>query len=324
MDQKQVWLITGGAGYIGSHIADEFIRAGKSILIYDSLYQGLQSRIKFLEDKHQVEIPFIEADILDYKRLDKTIKKHNVGGIVHTAGLKAVSESMKKASQYFEVNLYATIELLNLAEINGVRNFIFSSTAAVYGSPDSMELCKENGPVAPISPYGDSKYQAEAYVEKFVCKPENRGTSLRFFNVIGSGGSPELLDNSIENLIPIVMNKMKSGELPMIYGIDYPTFDGTCIRDYVDVRDVAKAHLVAADSTNVLPTKINIGTGRGVSVRQIIDQVLLRLNKTNTPIIETGRRAGDPAFLCADVKLAKTALNFEALYSLEESIKSIL
>jgi UDP-glucose 4-epimerase len=323
MSQGQTWLLTGGAGYIGSHIADDFISAGKSVVIYDSLYQGLQSRIKYLEEKHQIEIPLVKADILDYKKLDETIKKHNIYGIVHTAALKAVSGSMEKPELYFEVNLAATIELLKMAEQNNVKNFIFSSTAAVYGSPDSMEPCKEDGPVAPISPYGDSKLQAEAYVEQFLSKPGNRGTSLRFFNVIGSAASPQLLDNSVENLIPIVINKIKVGQSPVIFGTDYPTEDGTCIRDYVDVRDIARAHLAAADSTGALPTKINIGTGRGVSVRQIIDRVLLQLNKSNTGVIEIDRRAGDPAFLCADVSLAKSALNFKSRYSPEESIASI-
>jgi UDP-glucose 4-epimerase len=323
MSQGQTWLLTGGAGYIGSHIADEFISAGKSVVIYDSLYQGLQSRIDYLEDKHQIKIPLVQADILDYKKLDETIKKYNIYGIVHTAALKAVGESTEKPELYFKVNLTATIELLKIAEQNNVKNFIFSSTAAVYGSPDSMELCNEDGPVAPISPYGDSKLQAEAHVEQFLSKPGNRGTSLRFFNVIGSAASPQLLDNSVENLIPIVINKMKASQSPVIFGTDYPTVDGTCIRDYVDVRDIARAHLVAADSTDVLPPKINIGTGRGVSVRQIIDRVLLQLNKTSTEVIEIDRRAGDPAFLCADVSLAKSALNFESRYSLEESISSI-
>jgi UDP-glucose 4-epimerase len=323
MSQGQTWLLTGGAGYIGSHIADEFISAGKSVVIYDSLYQGLQSRIKYLEEKHQIKIPLVQADILDYKEFDETIKKHNIYGIVHTAALKAVGESMEKPELYFEVNLNATIELLKIAEQNNVKNFIFSSTAAVYGSPDSMELCKEDGPVAPISPYGDSKLQAEAHVEQFLRKPGNRGTSLRFFNVIGSAASPQLLDNSVENLIPIVINKMKAGQSPVIFGTDYPTEDGTCIRDYVDVRDIARAHLAAADSTEVLPPKINIGTGQGVSVRQIIHRVLLQLDKTDTEVIEIDRRAGDPAFLCADVSLAKSALNFESRYSLEESTASI-
>ena len=323
MSQGQTWLLTGGAGYIGSHIADEFVKAGKSVVVYDSLYQGLQSRIKFLEDKHKVEIPLVQADILDYKRLDETIKKYNIYGIVHTAALKAVGESMDKPVLYFEVNLSATIELLKIAEQNNVKNFIFSSTAAVYGSPDSMELCKEDGPVAPISPYGDSKYQAEAYVEKFLSKAGNRGTSLRFFNVIGCGATPELLDNSVENLIPIVINKLKSGQPPVIFGTDYPTKDGTCIRDYVDVRDIARAHLAAADSPDVLPTKINIGTGHGISVRQVVELVLAGLDASDTPVTEIDRRAGDPAFLCADVSLAKTALKFESRYSLEESIASI-
>jgi UDP-glucose 4-epimerase len=230
---------------------------------------------------------------------------------------------MEKRDLYFEVNLTATIELLKIAEQNGVKNFIFSSTALVYGGSDSMEPCREDGPVAPISPYGDSKYQAETYVEQFLSKPGNRGTSLRFFNVIGSGATPELLDNSVENLIPIVMNKIKAGQSPVIFGTDYPTEDGTCIRDYVDVRDVARAHLAAADSTNILPTKINIGTGHGASVRQIIELVLAELKKSDTPVVESERRAGDPAFLCADVSLAKSALNFESRYSLQESIASI-
>jgi UDP-glucose 4-epimerase len=265
----------------------------------------------------------VQADILDYKKLDETIKKYNIHGIVHTAALKAVGESMEKRDLYLEVNLTATIELLKIAEQNGVKNFIFSSTAAVYGSPDSMESCKEDGPVAPISPYGGSKYQAEAHVEQFLSKPGNHGTSLRFFNVIGSGASPELLDNSVENLIPIIINKMNAGQSPVIFGTDYPTEDGTCIRDYVDVRDIARAHLAAADSTNILPAKINIGTGRGSSVRQIIELVLAELKKSDTPIIASDRRAGDPAFLCADVSLAKNALNFESRYSLQESIASI-
>jgi len=323
MIQGQTWLITGGAGYIGSHIANEFIHAGKSVIIYDSLYQGLKSRIKFLEDKYQVKIPLVQEDILDYTKLDETIKKYNINGIVHTAALKAVGESIEKSDLYFKVNLTATVELLKIAEQNNVKNFIFSSTAAVYGSPNSLEPCKEDSPLQPISPYGASKLEAETHVKKFLNKTGNRGTSLRFFNVIGSAASPQLLDNSVENLIPIVINKMKAGQSPVIFGTDYPTSDGTCIRDYVDVRDVARAHLVAADSRDLLPATINVGTGRGVSVRQIIDQVLAGLNESKTSVIQTNRRAGDPAFLCADVSLAKSALRFESRYSLEESIASI-
>lgn len=319
---QETWLLTGGAGYIGAHIADEFIRAGKLVVIYDSLYQGLESRIIYLRAKHNIEIPFIKADIRDYNELESVIRTHKIDGIVHTAALKAVGESMEKSEEYFQVNLEATQELIAIAKRNNVKKFIFSSTAAVYGSPDSMEPCKEDGPKAPISPYGDSKYQAESAVTAFIITPGNYGTSLRFFNVVGAA-APELLDNSVENLVPIVLGKLNNGEAPTIFGTDYPTPDGTCIRDYVDIRDIARAHLAAANATTKLPDTMNIGTGRGASVREIIKLVLEATNKTDTQVIETDRRAGDPAFLCADVTLAKSAMGFESKYSLEESIRSL-
>jgi len=319
---QETWLLTGGAGYIGTHIADEFIRAGKSVVIYDSLYQGLESRITYLRSHHGVEIPFIKADIRDYNELENVIRTHNIDGIVHTAALKAVGESMEKSDEYFQVNLEATQELIKIAERNAVKKFIFSSTAAVYGSPDTMEPCKEDGPKAPISPYGDSKFQAESAVTTFINKPSNHGTSLRFFNVVGTA-APELLDNSVENLVPIVLGKLHKGEAPIIFGTDYPTPDGTCIRDYVDVRDIARAHLSAADATTQLPPAMNIGTGRGASVREIITLVLAATNKSDTEVIESPRRAGDPAFLCADISLAKSAMGFVSKYSLEESIRSL-
>ncbi len=319
---SETWLLTGGAGYIGTHIADEFISAGKSVVIVDSLYQGLESRIVFLRAKHGVEIPFIKCDIRDYNEIENVIREYKIDGIVHTAALKAVGESMEKPDEYFQVNLDATKELIEIAKRNGVKKFIFSSTAAVYGSPDSMEPCKEDGPKAPISPYGDSKYQAESSVTAFINEPGNHGTSLRFFNVVGAA-APELLDNSVENLVPIVLGKLDKGQAPVIFGTDYATPDGTCIRDYVDVRDIARAHLAAANSTTKLPPAMNIGTGRGASVREIIKLVLDATNKSDTAVIENPRRAGDPAFLCADVTLAKSAMGFQSQYSLEASIRSL-
>ena len=319
---SETWLLTGGAGYIGTHIADEFISAGKSVVIVDSLYQGLESRIVFLRAKHGVEIPFIKCDIRDYNEIESVIREYKIDGIVHTAALKAVGESMEKPDEYFQINLDATKELIEIAKRNGVKKFIFSSTAAVYGSPDSMEPCKEDGPKAPISPYGDSKYQAESSATAFINEPGNHGTSLRFFNVVGTA-APELLDNSVENLVPIVLGKLNKGEAPVIFGTDYPTTDGTCIRDYVDVRDIARAHLAAANATTKLPPAMNIGTGRGASVREIIKLVLDATNKSDTAVIENPRRAGDPAFLCADVTLAKSAMGFESQYSLEASIRSL-
>ena len=319
---RETWLITGGAGYIGTHIADLFIADGKDVVLLDSLYQGLESRVEYLRKKHNVSIPLEVIDIRDYTAVENILQKNNFAGIVHTAALKAVGESVEKPDEYKEVNFTATTELLKLAQKHGIKKFLFSSTAAVYGSPDTMEPCKENGPLAPISPYGSTKLDAESKVTKFINTPGNSGTSLRFFNVVGTA-SQQLLDNSVENLVPIVLGKLNKGEAPVIFGTDYPTEDGTCVRDYVDVRDIAQAHLVAANTTGAIPPIINVGTGRGASVREIINLVLDAVNKSDTEVIEAPRRAGDPAFLCANVDLAATELGFKSKYSLEESIRSL-
>jgi UDP-glucose 4-epimerase len=319
---NQVWLITGGAGYIGSHVADEFLTNGKDVIIYDSLYQGLESRIEYLRKKHNKEIPLIVADIRDTTKLNEVLTTYKPYGIIHTAALKAVGESMEKPDEYFEVNFHATTKMLELASQHSIKNFIFSSTAAVYGSPDHSNPIKEDDPKNPISPYGASKLTAEGEVNKFLAIPGNHGTSLRFFNVVGTA-APELLDNSVENLVPIVINKLKAGEPPVIYGTDYPTPDGTCVRDYVDVRDIALAHLAVAGFEGNLPLALNVGTGMGGSVREVIKLVCLAAGRSDVVADERDRRAGDPAFLCADVSLIKNALKFTSMYSLETSTKSL-
>ena len=319
---KQTWLLTGGAGYIGSHIADEFLASGKDVVIYDSLYQGLESRIEYLRKKYNKEIPLIVADIRDTDTFTKTLEQYKPYGIVHTAALKAVGESMEKPDEYFEVNFHATSKMLEIIASHNIHNFIFSSTAAVYGAPDHSNPIKEDNEKNPISPYGASKLAAEGEVNKFLTLPDNHGTSLRFFNVVGTA-APELLDNSVENLVPIVINKLKAGQAPVIYGTDYPTPDGTCIRDYVDVRDIARAHLAASDSTVTLPIAMNVGTGRGGSVREVIKLVCAAAGKPEVVAEEKDRRAGDPAFLCADVSLIKSAMGFSSKYSLEASTETL-
>jgi UDP-glucose 4-epimerase len=318
----QTWLITGGAGYIGSHIANLFLDNNKEVVIYDSLYQGLESRIEYLRKKHGKDIPLIVADIRDTAKFEEVLATHKPHGVIHTAALKAVGESMEKPDEYFEVNHGATTTMLELLIKHEIHNFIFSSTAAVYGSPDHSNPIKEDDPKNPISPYGASKLAAEDEVNDYLALPGNHGTSLRFFNVVGTA-APELIDNSVENLVPIVINKLKAGEAPVIYGTDYPTPDGTCIRDYVDVRDVANAHLLSANAEKELPQVMNVGTGRGASVREVIELVGASFGQENSQVIESERRTGDSGFLCAEVTLINRTLGFRPGYGLVDSAGSL-
>ena len=274
-----------------------------------------------MREKYKTEIPLIVADVRDTVKFEEVLTTYKPHGVIHTAALKAVGESMEKPDEYFDVNYHATSKMLELLTKHNIQKFIFSSTAAVYGSPEHSNPIKEDDPKNPISPYGASKLAAEGAVNKFLAIPGNQGTSLRFFNVIGTA-APELMDNSVENLVPIVINKLKAGQQPVIYGTDYSTPDGTCIRDYVDVRDVARAHLIAADYT-ALPAVMNVGTGRGASVREVIKLVCEAAALNDVIAIEAERRSGDPASVCADVSLINKAIGFVAQYSIETSIKSL-
>ena len=318
----QTWLITGGAGYIGSHIADQFLGNNKEVVIYDSLYQGLESRIDYLGKKHGKEIPLIVADIRDAAKFEEVLATYRPHGVIHTAALKAVEESIEKSDEYFEVNHGATGKILELLTRYDIHNFIFSSTAAVYGSPDHSSPIKEDDPKVPISPYGASKLAAEEEVSNFLGIPGNRGTSLRFFNVVGTA-APELTDNALDNLVPIVINKLKAGDAPAIFGTDYQTPDGTCIRDYVDVRDVTKAHLLSANSEIQLPIAINVGTGRGASVREVVKLVAASLGIEDIRLIASKRRPGDSGFICADIALINNTLGFTADFNLGDSVRSL-
>lgn len=317
------WMITGGAGYIGSHIADLLLSEKKSIVIYDSFYNGLKSRIKYLEHKHSCSIPVVHGDIRDFTQIETSLSDFKTTGIIHTAALKSVSESFQKPNEYMEVNFHATSGILKIAKKLGLRKFIFSSTAAVYGDPGKLIASQENDIANPISPYGHSKLLAENCVTDFINQRDNLGCSLRFFNVIGTA-NPKLKDNSTENLLPIVLKKISEGESLSIFGDDYPTLDGTCVRDYVDVRDIARANLAIIESKEELPLVLNIGTGKGISVQHLIDLVLRMKEENQIQIMKSSRRAGDPAFLCADASLAKKSIEFEAKYTLSESIESLI
>ena len=316
----QNWLITGGAGYIGSHIADELIQNGFNVVIYDSLHGGLESRIDYLRAKHALEIPLVVADIRDKGKFEEILKRYGVSGIIHAAALKSVDESIKKPNEYMEVNYYATLSILEIAKRMRVKSFIFCSSAAVYGNPEIAGLIKETNKTNPISPYGETKLLAEQALETFFDKSTINGTSIRFFNVIGTS-SPELIDNSKANLVPIVIDKLRNKQQPIIYGRDYPTIDGTCVRDYVDVRDIASAIFKATQYRKKLPRVINIGAGREVSVLEVVSTAIEIQNSATSPIFSE-RRPGDPANLCADISLSREILNFAPKYSLFQSITS--
>jgi UDP-glucose 4-epimerase len=322
MLNSKKWMITGGAGYIGAHIADLLISAGKEVLIYDSLYRGLSSRVNYLENRHKKRIPFVISDIRNTEVFSRTIDEFQPDGVIHAAALKSVAESMENPKEYFEVNYHATSNILEILLAKDVHNFIFSSSAAVYGSPPHSLPVDEEQPTNPISPYGSSKLAAEGSVNDFLSKPGKRGTSLRFFNVVGTA-APELIDNSTENLVPIVVNKIRQGLPPVVFGTNYETSDGTCVRDYVDVRDVAMAHLSLIHSASPLPIALNIGSGTGGSVRQIIDLIKKHMGREDIEVIEAARRLGDSAFLCANVELANAYLKSSTRISLENSIESI-
>lgn len=319
---RLTWLITGGAGYIGSHIADMFLDDGKDVVIYDSLIHGQRSRVNYLEEKHSRKIPLITSDIRDVEAFKLCLDNYRPSGVVHAAALKSVAKSIDNTELYFEVNLTATAKILDLITASNIRRFIFSSTAAVYGSSGLSAPINEADPKLPISPYGISKLLAEGLVEKFLQIDGNHGASLRFFNVIGTA-APELQDFSIENLVSVVIDKLRKDESPAIFGSDYETVDGTCIRDFVDVRDIARAHLVVANSGEPLPASINIGTGKGSSVRDVIDVILLAAGRKDISVLELERREGDPDYSVADVSLVRNVLGFETDYSMIESINSL-
>jgi UDP-glucose 4-epimerase len=322
MSEHDKWLVTGGAGYIGSHIADVLLSAGKEVVIYDSMYHGLETRVDYLRKKHNKEVPLVVSDIRNFEAFKKTLESDLFQGIIHTAALKSVAESIEKPADYFEVNLYATKRILEIASLLNVHHFVFSSTAAVYGTSQRGYPIREDDIKNPMSPYGDSKRAAEIEVAKFHGIPGNYGTSLRFFNVVGTSAI-ELVDNSIENLVPIVIRKLMKNVTPAIFGIDYSTPDGTCIRDYVDVRDIATAHLAVCNSDFKLPFAMNVGTGRGISVREAIQVIHKSFGEELLHFKEEGRRKGDPESLFADASLIQKTLGFSSEYTFESSIMSL-
>jgi UDP-glucose 4-epimerase len=319
---SEKWLITGGLGYIGAHIADCFLSSGKTVILLDSNSKAHSSKVDYLEKKHNLIIPIIDADIREIDVFEESLGRFKPIGVIHTAALKSVSDSIIYPEEYFEINAATTRKILESMFKFSVKRIVFSSSAAVYGSPDDSGLIAEDAITNPISPYGASKLAAEEEVAKFLSYEGNSGASLRYFNVIGTS-APVLMDHSTENIVPKVLNRLKLGLKPIINGTDYPTKDGTCVRDYVDVRDVARAHYAVATCNGALPANLNVGTGKGKSVMEVVRLLGKFSGVRELEVIRGERRSGDPSSLCADVSLIRNILDFEASFEIEESLSSL-
>lgn len=309
--------MTGGAGYIGSHVARILSQNGTSVVVVDNLSTGLDSRVSGLPVANlELSEPTAVA------ALEQLISEHKVTSVVHLAALKKVGESVEKPEEYFSKNLGGLANLLTAVKNTGVKKFVFSSSAAAYGVPN-VDLVAETQLPAPINPYGQTKLIGEWMCQNAQTAWGLSHVSLRYFNVAGAGW-PDLADTQELNLIPIVFAAVKEGTKPKVFGSDYPTPDGSCIRDYVHVMDLAKAHVSALDylEQEARPYSVfNVGTGSGSSVLEVIDQI----KKTTGIDFEyelISRRAGDPPRLIADVSRIKKVMNWKSENTLVEIIES--
>jgi len=308
------WLITGGAGYIGSHVVDLFLFSGESIVVIDNLRTGQVDRLP-------QGVQFFHGDITKESDLETLFSSFKIKGIINLAGLKSVEESSRIPEEYFRVNSAGVKVLLTKAREHGVKFFIQSSTAAVYGNLESGVAHEQLSP-KPISVYGESKLQAEKHLEIEISNGSIRGTSLRYFNVVGAKNS-QLRDSSTENLFPIVAGAIKNKTPMNIFGTDYKTRDGSCVRDFIHVLDLAYAHLLAAQriENREIPTQLNVGTGHGYTVLEIVEAFQVS-RKCKIEVLSLPRRAGDPATLTADIALAVRELGFRPEYGLSQMVES--
>ncbi|BDZ51497.1 UDP-glucose 4-epimerase GalE [Frondihabitans sucicola] len=281
------WLVTGGAGYIGSHVVRALAQEGLEPVVLDDLSSGFES---FVPEG----VPFVRGTILDAGLVERAIDEHGVTGVVHVAGYKYAGVSVQRPLHTYEQNVTGTGVLLGAMADRGVDRIVFSSSAAVYGTPPTATVT-EDTPKNPESPYGESKLIGEWLLRDQGVAVGLRHTSLRYFNVVGSGQS-DLYDASPHNLFPLVFQALLEGRTPKINGDDYDTPDGTCVRDYVHVADLAVSHAAAAkrlDAGDTLETAYNLGSGEGVSVKQIMDAMADATGIAFTPEVAP-RRPGIP------------------------------
>jgi UDP-glucose 4-epimerase len=309
-------LVCGGAGYIGSNMTAMLAAQGHEPVVYDNLSRGHRAAIR--------NAVFIRGDLADYALLLETLKKHDIEAVMHFAAFIEVGESVGEPLKYYRNNLCYTQNLLSAMEAVGVRKFVFSSTAAVYGIPARIPI-PEDSPTEPINPYGHSKLAVEK-----MCHYQSRAgklayASLRYFNACGAGDNATLGEDhqGESHLIPLVIQAAMGKRTEVsIYGSDYETPDGTCIRDYIHVEDLCRAHLLALDKLDREPELLyNLGNEKGYSVKEVIETVK-KVSGKNFRVVEADRRAGDPPVLTSNAKKAKNELNWTIQWPELEGIVS--
>lgn len=324
-------LVTGGSGYIGSHAIVELIKAGFEPVIVDNLSNSEERVLQGIEEITKIKVPFEKVDCTDYEALSEVFSKYGVGSVIHFAAFKAVGESVSKPLDYYRNNLLSLINILELMRKNEVRNIVFSSSCTVYGQPDTLPATEQTPKKEPLAPYGKTKQMCETILQDAAyAYPEINVIALRYFNPIGAHPSAligELPRGVPNNLIPFI-TQTAAGIRPClsIFGDDYNTPDGTCIRDYIDVNDLAAAHVCAVNRMLMGESKasfetFNIGTGRGLSTLEIV-QGFEKANGIKLNWKMAARREGDIEAIWADPSYANSELKWKAERPIEETLRS--
>ncbi|QYH35616.1 UDP-glucose 4-epimerase GalE [Salinibacterium sp. M195] len=307
-------LVTGGAGYIGAHTSRLLEARGDYVLVVDDLVTGSRDRIP--------GIPVVEGNLANGSalQLETLMHEHRIDAVIHFAGQKQVAESVVNPAWYYEQNVGSVAQVLLAMERAGVTKLVFSSSAAVYG--DASGAISEAAQTSPINPYGATKLVGEQLITACAAAWPLRAASLRYFNV-GGAGTPELGDTQALNLIPICFEQIAAGLAPIVFGDDYDTSDGTCVRDYVHVSDVADAHLAMLDALPEQPgnTVLNIGTGIGTTVRTMVEAILA-VSGSDLAVEVAGRRIGDPAAVVGVVDGIQDLTGWRARYSVSDIVES--